>query len=101
MLAVTTDTFANIKLLDNDSNNIYDVVDNTNLLAISEFYKDTVSTGENFIPIRQEPIDPRAVSLKAQLDNLVLKINNKPNTLATIDEAFRVQILVEEILSNT
>ena len=68
---------------------------------VSEFYKDSVSTGENFIPIRQEPIDPRAVSLKAQLDNLVLKINNKPNTLATIDEAFRVQNLVEEILSNT
>jgi len=41
------------------------------------------------------------VSLKSQLDHLELKINNKPNSLATIDEAFRVQKLVEEILSKT
>ena len=68
---------------------------------VSEFYKESVSTGDNFIPLREEPIDPRAISLKSQLDNLVLKINNKPNSLATIDEAFRVQKLVEEILSKT
>ena len=30
-----------------------------------------------------------------------LTLNRKSNTLATIDEAFRVQILVEEILSKT
>ena len=72
-----------------------------NSRKVSEFYKDSVSSGNNFIPLRQEPKDPRAVSLKAQLDNLVLKINNKPNSLATIYEAFRVQILVEGILSKT
>ena len=66
---------------------------------VAEFYKDSVSVGENFIPLREEPDDPRAVSLKSQLDHLELKINNKPNSLATIDEAFRVQKLVEEILS--
>ena len=68
---------------------------------VAEFYKDSVSTGANFTPLRAEPDDPRAVSLKAQLDDLVLKLNNKPNSLATIDEALRVQILVEEILSKT
>ena len=68
---------------------------------VSEFYKDSVSAGDNFIPLRGEPKDPRAVSLKAQLDNLVLKVNNKPNSLATINEAFRVQKLVEDILSKT
>ena len=68
---------------------------------VAEFYKDSVSVGENFIPLREEPKDPRAVSLKSQLDHLELKINNKPNSLATIDEAFRVQKLVEEILSKT
>ena len=68
---------------------------------VSEFYKDSVSNGDNFIPLREEPKDPRAVSLKAQLDNLVLNIKNKPNSLATIYEAFRVQKLVEEILSKT
>ena len=72
-----------------------------NSRKVSEFYKDSVSSGNNFIPLREEPKDPRAVSLKAQLDNLVLKINNKPNSLATIHEAFRVQKLVEEILSKT
>ena len=70
-------------------------------IKVSEFYKDSVSTGYAFTPLREEPVDPRAVSLKAQLDNLVLKINNKPNSLATIDEALRVQKLVEEILSKT
>ena len=35
---------------------------------VSEFYKDSVSTGDNFIPLREEPKDPRAVSLKAQLE---------------------------------
>ncbi len=66
---------------------------------ISEFYRDLVSAGDNFIPQRGEHKNPRAVSLKAQLDNLVLKINNKPNSLATIKEAFRVQKLVEDVLS--
>ncbi len=68
---------------------------------VAEFYKDSIFTGDTFIPLREEPEDPRAVSLKAQLDNLVLKLNYKPNSLATIDEAFRVQKLVEEILSKT
>ena len=70
-------------------------------IKVAEFYKDSISIGDTFIPLREEPEDPRAVSLKAQLDNLVLKLNRKSNTLATIDEAFRVQILVEEILSKT
>ena len=72
-----------------------------NSRKVSEFYKESVSNGNKFISLREEPKDPRAVSLKAQLDNLVLKINNKPSSLATIYEAFRVQILVEGILSKT
>ena len=70
-------------------------------IKVAEFYKDSISIGDTFIPLREEPEDPRAVSLKAQLDNLVLKLHKKSNTLATIDEAFRVQILEEEILSKT
>ena len=66
---------------------------------VAEFYKDTESVGDNFISLREEPKDPRAVSLKSQLDHLKLKIINNRNSLATIDEAFRVQNLVEEILS--
>ena len=68
---------------------------------ISEFYKDTESAGEEFIPLRKEPEDPRAISLKGQLDDLSLNIKGLPNRLATINEALRVQILVEDILSRT
>ena len=68
---------------------------------VEEFHKDSLSTGNDFIPLRDKNEDPRAVSLKSQLDDLYLKINNKPNRLATIDEAFRVQKIVEEILSKT
>ena len=68
---------------------------------VAEFYKDSESVGDKFIRLREEPVDPRAISLKSQLDHLELKISNKPNSLATIDEAFRVQKLVEEILSKT
>ena len=68
---------------------------------VAEFYKDSVSIGNDFILLRKEPDDPRAVSLKAQLDDLTLHTKNKPNRLATMDEALRVQKLVEGILSKT
>ena len=67
---------------------------------ISEFYKDSETDGSEFIPLRNEPKDPRAISLKGQLDNLSLNLRNLPNTLATMQEAMRVQLLVEEILSS-
>ena len=68
---------------------------------ISEFYKDSESDGTDFIPLRDEPTDPRAVSLKAQLDELEKLFSGHPNKLATIDEAFKVQTLVESILAST
>lgn len=66
---------------------------------ISDFYRDAVSTGETFEPVHADYADPRATSLKAQLDDLVLLIEGKPNRLATLDEALRVQVLVEQILA--
>jgi len=68
---------------------------------ISEFYKDAESAGDEFISLRDEPEDPRAISLKGQLDDLFLNINGLPNRLATIKEALRVQVLVEGILSRS
>jgi predicted dehydrogenase len=65
---------------------------------ISEFYKDSESKGNEFISLRKEPADPRAVSLKSQLDELSLLLKGLPNRLAKLDEALRVQILVENIL---
>lgn len=66
---------------------------------ISDFYRDVASEGGPFVAVGQEPKDPRASSLKAQLDDLVLLCEGKPNRLATLEEALRVQILVEGILA--
>ena len=66
---------------------------------ISEFVIDTMSSGGQFEPSSSDPTDTRATGLQAQLDDLVLLMNGKPNRLATIQEALRVQILIEGILS--
>ena len=66
---------------------------------ISEFYRDAVSTGGDFTPVVDDYADPRATSLRAQLDDLVLLIEGKPNRLATLPEALHVQILIEAILA--
>lgn len=66
---------------------------------ISEFYIDEQSNGGPFTEITERPKDPRAISLKAQLDDLLLCLDRKPNRLATPQEALRVQILVEQMLS--
>jgi len=68
---------------------------------ITDFHKDVLSNGGDFIALREPPKDPRAVSLKAQLDNLALHFLGEPNQLATMDEAFHVQQLVEGILAQT
>jgi hypothetical protein len=66
---------------------------------VSDFYKDAMSTGTDFTPVDEDPHDPRATSLRAQLDDLVLLIEGKENRLATLAEALRVQILIEAILA--
>jgi predicted dehydrogenase len=68
---------------------------------ITEFHKDAITDGGNFVALREPPKDPRAISLKAQLDDLLLHLAAKPNRLATMEEAFRIQTLVESILSKT
>ena len=68
---------------------------------VTDFHKDTLSDGGDFITLREPPKDSRAVSLKAQLDDLSLHLAAKPNRLATMKEAFRIQTLVESILAKT
>ena len=58
-----------------------------------------VVPGGGFEPSSTDPTDTRATGLQAQLDDFVLLMNGKPNRLATIQEALRVQILIEGILS--
>jgi len=66
---------------------------------VTDFYRDAASKGGEFLPVGVEPEDPRAISLKAQLDDLLLLMNRQPNRLATPDEALRVQNLVESMLT--
>ncbi len=66
---------------------------------VTDFYRDAASDGGGFSAVGADPADPRAVSLKAQLDDLLLLVNGKPNRLATPEEALRVQHLVERMLS--
>ncbi len=66
---------------------------------VTEFYRDAVSHGSEFSAVGVVPADPRATSLKAQLDDLVLHMNGQPNRLATPEEALRIQKLVEAMLS--
>ena len=68
---------------------------------VTDFHKDAISDGGDFIAVREPPKDPRAISLKAQLDDLSLHLAAKPNRLATMQEAFRIQRLVESILAKT
>lgn len=65
---------------------------------ISDFYIDAVSDGGAFSEVAERPSDPRATSLKAQLDDLLLCLDRKPNRLASPQEALRVQVLVEQML---
>lgn len=66
---------------------------------ISDFYRTSGSSGGAFEPLHAEYDDPRALSLKAQLDDLSLMMSGKPHRLATVHEALRIQILVENILA--
>jgi predicted dehydrogenase len=66
---------------------------------ITDFYIDAVSDGGPFVEVAERPADPRATSLGAQLDDLLLCIGRKDNRLATPEEALRVQKLVETMLA--
>lgn len=66
---------------------------------ITDFYVDAVSDGGPFTEVAERPADPRATSLRAQLDALLLCLAGRPHPLATPQEALRVQRLVETMLS--
>lgn len=66
---------------------------------VAEFYQLWRSDGGPFERIDQDPPDPRAVSLGAQLDQLDLCVRGQPHLLATPEEALAVQELVEAMLA--
>ena len=68
---------------------------------VAEFSIDMASDGGPFTPLQQQPDDPRAVALQAQLDQLKLCFEGEPHCLATPAEGLRVQKLVETMLSSS
>lgn len=66
---------------------------------VEEFHLLSSSTGAAFEPVYPPPADPRAVSLKAQLDELDKAARKKAHKLATVREALHVQELIEAILA--
>ena len=66
---------------------------------VSEFHLLSVSDGGAFEPVGSVPEDPRAVSLKAQLDEMDKAMRAQPNKLATVSEALHVQDLIEAMLA--
>mgnify|MGYP001827826709 CR=1 FL=1 len=68
---------------------------------ITDFSIETLSDGGPFTSRSAQPDDPRAVSLNAQLDDLLLCLAGQAHRLATPREALRVQKLVETMLSET
>ena len=73
----------------------------THSWRVAEFYQLWRSEGGPFQRVDQDPVDPRAVSLAAQLDHLDRFVRGQANALATVEEALDVQTLVEAILART
>ena len=71
----------------------------THSWRVAEFYQLWRSDGGPFERIDQDPPNPRAVSLRAQLDQLDLCVRGEPHLLATPEEALAVQELVEAMLA--
>lgn len=65
---------------------------------VAEFHLLSKSDGGSFKDVALPPTDPRAVSLKAQLDELEKALAGQPHKLATAAEALHVQELIEAML---
>ncbi|MEM7684281.1 MAG: Gfo/Idh/MocA family oxidoreductase [Pseudomonadota bacterium] len=65
---------------------------------VAEFHLLSMSEGGPFEEAATPPADPRAVSLKAQLNEMDKAMRGEPHRLATIQEALHVQELIEAML---
>lgn len=65
---------------------------------VSEFVQLTASTGDGFAPLPKHSDDTRNEIMRAQLDDLSKCVNGTTHNLATVEEALRVQRLVESML---
>ena len=65
---------------------------------VADFYAVSTSDGGAFERVTPTNLDPRSTSLRAQLDDLDAMIAGRPHRLATLEEALRVQRLIEAML---
>lgn len=65
---------------------------------VESFYVDLASDGGPFQKVAAKPDDPRHNALQGQLDDLARMMAGEPHQLATLDEALRVQRLIEAML---
>jgi predicted dehydrogenase len=65
---------------------------------VTDFYAVATSDGAAFEAVPATGDDPRSSSLRAQLDDLSRMVAGQPHRLATLKEALRVQILIEDML---
>jgi len=65
---------------------------------VTDFYAMSTSDGGAFHAVPPSGDDPRSSSLRAQLDDLSKLVAGQPHRLATLDEALRVQKLIEAML---
>jgi predicted dehydrogenase len=65
---------------------------------LSEFYQLAASDGDAFAQAQAYAEDPRQETLQRQLDDLDKCLRGQPHVLATVQEAFRVQELIEGML---
>lgn len=65
---------------------------------VADFSEVSISTGGEFVAVESEAGEPRAVALRAQLDDMLLCMAGRPHRLATPREALEVQRLVESLL---
>lgn len=65
---------------------------------VADFYAVSTSDGGAFERVTPTNLDPRSTSLRAQLDDLEAMIAGRPHRLATLEEALRVQRLIEALL---
>lgn len=65
---------------------------------VADFSDVSISTGGDFVAVESELGEPRAVALRAQLDDMLLCMAGAPHRLATPREALEVQRLIETLL---
>jgi len=82
-------------------------VDDDNMLLVSgksekfrmkEWYNGDRFSDDKWIALELGP-NPREATMRAHLDHLNLLLLGEPNPLATIDDAFQVQVAVESLLN--